>query len=44
MGRGRPSTSAFEAWAETRFLKEALKTQKLEGYWTAYDADGKPKA
>jgi sulfonate transport system substrate-binding protein len=35
---------AFESWAETRFLKEALKTQKLEGYWTAYDADGKPKA
>jgi sulfonate transport system substrate-binding protein len=35
---------AFESWAETRFLKEALRTQELEGYWTAYDADGKPKA
>lgn len=35
---------AFEAWAETRFLKEALRTQKLESYWTAYDADGKPRA
>lgn len=35
---------AFESWAEPRFLKEALKTQNLEGYWTAYDADGKPKA
>jgi hypothetical protein len=29
---------------KTRFLKEALKAQKLEGYWTTYDADGRPKA
>ena len=35
---------AFESWTETRFLKEALKAQKLESYWTPYDADGKPKA
>lgn len=35
---------SFDAWTETRFLKEALKTQKLEGYWTPHDADGKPKA
>jgi hypothetical protein len=23
---------------------QRLQTQKLEGFWTAYDADGKPKA
>jgi sulfonate transport system substrate-binding protein len=31
---------AFESWAETRFLREALKTQKLEGFWTSYDVAG----
>jgi sulfonate transport system substrate-binding protein len=35
---------SFESWTETRFLREALRTQKLEGYWTPHGADGKPKA
>jgi sulfonate transport system substrate-binding protein len=35
---------SFDSWAEPRFLKEALRAQKLESYWTAHGADGKPKA
>jgi sulfonate transport system substrate-binding protein len=35
---------SFEAWLEPKFLNHALKTQKLEGYWQRYDAEGKPKA
>jgi sulfonate transport system substrate-binding protein len=34
----------FESWIEPKFLNNALKTQKLEGYWKAYGADGNPKA
>jgi sulfonate transport system substrate-binding protein len=35
---------AFDSWVEPRFLNQALKTQKLEGYWQRYGEDGKPKA
>jgi sulfonate transport system substrate-binding protein len=35
---------SFESWIEPRFLNQALKTQKLEGYWQRYGEDGKPKA
>jgi sulfonate transport system substrate-binding protein len=35
---------SFDAWAEPRFLNEALRTQKLESFWTPHGADGKPKA
>jgi sulfonate transport system substrate-binding protein len=35
---------SFDAWVESRFLNHALKEQKLEGYWSQYDADGKQKA
>lgn len=35
---------SFEAWTETRFLKEALRLQKLESYWAPHGVDGKPKA
>lgn len=35
---------SFDSWAEPRFVKEALRAQKLEGYWTPHGADGKPKA
>jgi sulfonate transport system substrate-binding protein len=34
----------FESWAETKFLREALRAQKLEGFWTPHGVDGKPKA
>ena len=37
------SEFSFEGWTETRFLKEALRAQKLESYWVAHGADGKPK-
>jgi sulfonate transport system substrate-binding protein len=30
-------------WFDTRYLKNALKKQGLENYWTAYDAKGNPK-
>jgi hypothetical protein len=41
---GRSAKSSRSSLGRTRaFLKEALKAQKLEGYWTAYDADGRPK-
>ena len=29
-------------WFEPKYLRAALKKQGLEGYWTAYDAQGKP--
>jgi len=35
---------SFDAWAEGKFLREALRAQKLESYWTPHGADGKPKA
>jgi sulfonate transport system substrate-binding protein len=35
---------SFDAWAETKFLREALRAQNLESYWTPHGADGKPKA
>ncbi|KPV00171.1 nitrate ABC transporter substrate-binding protein [Variovorax paradoxus] len=31
-------------WFDTRYLKAALKKQGLEGYWSAFDAKGQPKA
>jgi len=34
---------SFDSWIEPRFLKEALRAQKLESYWTPYGTDGKPK-
>jgi sulfonate transport system substrate-binding protein len=34
---------SFDSWAETKFLKEALRVQNLESYWTPHGADGKPK-
>jgi len=30
-------------WFDTRYLKAALKKQGLEGYWSAFDAKGRPK-
>jgi len=30
-------------WFDTRYLKNALKKQGLENYWTVYDAKGNPK-
>jgi sulfonate transport system substrate-binding protein len=35
---------SFESWIEPKFLNQALKTLKLEGYWQRYGEDGKPKA
>jgi sulfonate transport system substrate-binding protein len=35
---------SFESWIEPKFLNQALKTQKLDGYWQRYGEDGKPKA
>jgi sulfonate transport system substrate-binding protein len=37
------SEFSFESWIEPKFLKQALKAQKLETYWQQYDAGGKPK-
>ncbi|MCX5543452.1 ABC transporter substrate-binding protein [Paraburkholderia sp. CNPSo 3076] len=31
-----------ESWFEPRYLDNALREQKLEHYWTRYDAAGKP--
>jgi sulfonate transport system substrate-binding protein len=31
-----------DSWFEPRYLDNALRTQKLEHYWTRYDAAGKP--
>ena len=31
-----------DSWFEPRYLDEALRTLKLEHYWTRYDAVGKP--
>lgn len=31
-------------WFDTRYLRNSLKKQGLENYWTAYDAKGQPKA
>ncbi|WP_028449459.1 ABC transporter substrate-binding protein [Chitinibacter tainanensis] len=30
-------------WFEPKYLNQALKEQKLENFWTAYDAKGNPK-
>ncbi|SEF33576.1 sulfonate transport system substrate-binding protein [Variovorax sp. NFACC28] len=35
---------SIDDWFDTRYLKNALKKQGLENYWTAYDAKGNPKA
>jgi sulfonate transport system substrate-binding protein len=35
---------SVDDWFDTRYLKNALKKQGLENYWTAYDAKGQPKA
>jgi hypothetical protein len=35
---------SFDSWVENRFLKQALQVQKLEGYWSPYDTEGKAKA
>ncbi|MBS7703775.1 ABC transporter substrate-binding protein [Chelatococcus asaccharovorans] len=34
----------FNGWFETKYLDAAIKDLKLEGYWTPYDASGKPRA
>jgi sulfonate transport system substrate-binding protein len=31
-----------DGWFEPRYLDNALRTQKLDHYWTRYDAAGKP--
>ncbi|HZZ13424.1 MAG TPA: ABC transporter substrate-binding protein [Paraburkholderia sp.] len=31
-----------DSWFETRYLDNALRTQKLDHYWVRYDAAGKP--
>ncbi|QGZ64420.1 ABC transporter substrate-binding protein [Paraburkholderia acidisoli] len=31
-----------DSWFEPRYLDNALHAQKLDGYWTRYDAAGKP--
>ncbi|WGS53232.1 ABC transporter substrate-binding protein [Paraburkholderia sp. D15] len=31
-----------DGWFDTRYLDNALRTLKLEHYWTRYDASGKP--
>ena len=31
-----------DSWFQPRYLDEALRTLKLEHYWTRYDAVGKP--
>ncbi|WP_133645616.1 ABC transporter substrate-binding protein [Paraburkholderia flava] len=31
-----------DGWFDTRYLDNALRTQKLDRYWTRYDAAGKP--
>lgn len=36
--RSRPE---IDTWFDPRFLNAALKSQKLEGYWPEYAADGK---
>jgi sulfonate transport system substrate-binding protein len=38
------NTFRFEDWYEPSFLNAALRELGLEGYWTPYGADGKPKA
>lgn len=35
---------SFDSWVEPRFLKEALRAQGLENFWTPHGPDGKPKA
>lgn len=35
---------SFDQWIEPKFLKESLKNQKLEGFWTPHDPEGRPKA
>ena len=36
------SKPEIDSWFDRRFLDAALKSQKLEGYWPAYGADGEP--
>ena len=38
----RPVT--IDGWFETKYLETALKAKGLQGYWTAYGADGKATA
>ncbi|CAB3627729.1 ABC transporter substrate-binding protein [Achromobacter pestifer] len=33
---------SVDGWFDPRYLNQALKTQGLEQYWTAFDASGKP--
>ena len=33
---------SVDGWFDDRYLKQALRTQGLEHYWTRYDAAGKP--
>lgn len=33
-----------DGWIDRRYVDAALKDLKLEGFWTAYDADGRPIA
>ncbi len=35
---------SIDGWFETRYLEQALKNQGLQGYWSAYGADGKSTA
>jgi sulfonate transport system substrate-binding protein len=35
---------SVDDWFDTRYLRNALKKQGLENYWTAHDAKGQPKA
>ncbi|MFT4267895.1 MAG: ABC transporter substrate-binding protein [Xenophilus sp.] len=37
----RPIT--VDGWFETKYLRNALRKQGLENYWTAYDAQGNPQ-
>ena len=34
----------MDGWFDDRYLKQALRTQGLEHYWTRYDAAGKTVA
>ncbi|GGF82487.1 hypothetical protein GCM10007301_48240 [Azorhizobium oxalatiphilum] len=33
----------FKGAGATRYLEAAIKDLKLEGYWSRYDAEGKPQ-
>ncbi len=35
---------SVDGWFEPKYLDQALKTLKLDGYWPSFDASGKPVA